>query len=201
MHPADSARVRAESRDMTTTAAAPSALDRFLGALHKSPMTRSNDRLVAGVCGALAERLGVAPRVVRIAALVLMVLGPGLPLYLVAWLLLPDRRGRVLFEDAVRRGKTSAVLLLIAAAFVSLEALRPGDHHGFPWILLAIGAACYVIRGRGGRRGRPGGGHLSGGATAYQPGSPLTGQVTQPTYPSPYGATTPYATPQDASHV
>lgn len=58
--------------------------------LHRS----RRHRLVAGVCGGIAERLGWSPLLVR----VLFVLGavlpifPGAVVYLVLWLVLPEAR-------------------------------------------------------------------------------------------------------------
>ncbi len=62
-----------------------------------SKLRRSrHHRLLAGVCGGIAERLGWSPAVVRILWLVLTLIPvvPGLPAYLLLWLLVPaaDRR-------------------------------------------------------------------------------------------------------------
>ncbi|MEZ5167769.1 MAG: PspC domain-containing protein [Acidimicrobiales bacterium] len=53
----------------------------------------SDDRIVAGVCAGIARRVGVDPPIVRIAAIVLAVTGVGIPLYLLAWVVLPDDNG------------------------------------------------------------------------------------------------------------
>lgn len=55
-------------------------------------LTRSrDDKVIAGVCGGIARRLGVSSRNVRI-AFVLLVLAAGLSAwtYLIAWLLMPE---------------------------------------------------------------------------------------------------------------
>lgn len=50
-----------------------------------------DDRMIAGVCAALAHRLGVSPRWVRVAAIASMLLpGPQVLLYLIAWVLIPS---------------------------------------------------------------------------------------------------------------
>jgi phage shock protein PspC (stress-responsive transcriptional regulator) len=48
------------------------------------------DRMVAGVAAGLADYLGVEVTIARIALAVLAVIGPGVPLYLAGWLLIPD---------------------------------------------------------------------------------------------------------------
>lgn len=56
--------------------------------LHRSP----TDRMIAGVCGGVAETYGVDPTLVRLGmALLLVAGGAAIPLYLVAWLILPLR--------------------------------------------------------------------------------------------------------------
>lgn len=51
----------------------------------------TDDKWIGGVCGGLARYLGVDPTVVRLAFVVLTVLGLGsmILVYLVAWLLMP----------------------------------------------------------------------------------------------------------------
>ena len=56
-------------------------------------LTRStDDRMVAGVCGGVADYLGVDPTIVRLAVVVGTVLGFGtlLVAYVLAWLLMPE---------------------------------------------------------------------------------------------------------------
>jgi len=58
--------------------------------LHRS---RSN-RMIAGVCGGLAEWLGWDPTLVRILYIVVSVVSaafPGILAYLVLWLVMPER--------------------------------------------------------------------------------------------------------------
>lgn len=60
------------------------------------PLHRSkNNRVLAGVCGGLAEWLGWDPTAVRIVYVVwaaLSVAFPGLLVYLVLWVLMPEAR-------------------------------------------------------------------------------------------------------------
>lgn len=56
-------------------------------------LTRSPDnRMLGGVCGGLAERFGWNPNLVRLVFVISCVLpGPQFLLYLVLWLILPER--------------------------------------------------------------------------------------------------------------
>ena len=59
------------------------------------PLRRSrNDRLVAGVCGGLAEFFGIRAFWFRLAFLIALIPGgvPGLALYLLLWLIIPKAR-------------------------------------------------------------------------------------------------------------
>jgi len=51
-------------------------------------------RMLAGVAAGAADYFGVDPTIVRIALAVLAVAGPGVPLYLAGWLLIPDEGAR-----------------------------------------------------------------------------------------------------------
>ena len=57
-------------------------------------MYRSNDRIIAGVCGGIAEQLGWSASRVRLAYVILSILSaafPGTLVYLVLWFLMPER--------------------------------------------------------------------------------------------------------------
>ena len=54
----------------------------------------STNKMIAGVCGGIAERLGWNPTLVRIlyvAASVLSVAFPGILVYLILWIVVPTR--------------------------------------------------------------------------------------------------------------
>lgn len=56
-------------------------------------LRRSRDRMIAGVCGGLAEWLGWKADRVRVAYVILSILSaafPGVLVYLLLWLLVPD---------------------------------------------------------------------------------------------------------------
>lgn len=57
-----------------------------------------SDRMIAGVCGGLAEYFGIDPVIVRLVALVLLLPGglPGIVPYAVLWFLVPQNPTKVL---------------------------------------------------------------------------------------------------------
>ena len=56
----------------------------------KKKLVRSNNKMVAGVCGGLGEYLGIDPTIVRILyVLMLLFAGFGLLLYVILWLIIP----------------------------------------------------------------------------------------------------------------
>ncbi len=61
----------------------------------KPGLQRSREqRVIAGVCGGLAEWLGWSPSVVRLLYVILSVASaafPGLLVYIVLWILMPER--------------------------------------------------------------------------------------------------------------
>ena len=126
---------------MTTTPTPTSApaLDRFFTTLRRSPVTRSRQRVVGGVCAGVAERLGVSTAVVRVATVVLALLGPALAIYLAAWLLLPDSEGGIRLERAVRGGDASSIVLLVVTAVAILPDAGVHAQLGFlPLILVGV---------------------------------------------------------------
>ncbi len=55
-------------------------------------LTRSNDRMIGGVCGGLAEWLGWDPTLVRLVYVLVSILSvafPGLLVYLILWIVMP----------------------------------------------------------------------------------------------------------------
>lgn len=56
-------------------------------------LKRSSDRMIAGVCGGLAEWLGWKPDRVRVVYVIVSIFSaafPGIIVYLLLWLLMPD---------------------------------------------------------------------------------------------------------------
>lgn len=61
-------------------------------AMPNARLKRSSDRMIAGVCGGLAEWLGWKPDRVRVAYVIVSILSvafPGIIVYLLLWLLMP----------------------------------------------------------------------------------------------------------------
>lgn len=59
----------------------------------KARLRRSRDRVIAGVCGGLAEWVGWSPGKVRVIYVIVSVLSaafPGILTYIVLWLVMPD---------------------------------------------------------------------------------------------------------------
>ncbi|MBU0930326.1 MAG: PspC domain-containing protein [Nanoarchaeota archaeon] len=56
-------------------------------------LTRSKNKIIAGVCAGFAEYLDVDPTIVRLIFAIFSILsmGMGLLIYLVAWILMPKR--------------------------------------------------------------------------------------------------------------
>ena len=56
-------------------------------------LTHSNDRVIAGVCGGLAEYMDVDPTVVRLAYVILTFFTAfsGVILYPILWLIMPEK--------------------------------------------------------------------------------------------------------------
>jgi len=58
------------------------------------PLQRSKKRMIAGVCGGLAEWLGWDPTVVRVVYVfgsILSVAFPGMLVYVVLWIIMPEQ--------------------------------------------------------------------------------------------------------------
>src|SRR2546427_2150856 len=118
-------------------------------------LTRSTtDRVIAGVAGGIAERLGVDPVVVRLAFVVLALAGGvGAVLYLVIWLIAPERAPQP--APAADRGTLPVrILAIVLVALGSLLVLRDlglwlGDGLVWPVAIAAFGSAVIWARGEG----------------------------------------------------
>lgn len=56
-------------------------------------LTRSSDKMLAGVCGGIANYFDLDPTLVRIGYVVLSIFSAGFPgmlVYLILWLIMPD---------------------------------------------------------------------------------------------------------------
>ena len=57
----------------------------------KKRLTRSDDKMIGGVCAGLAEYLDIDPTIVRIVLMVLFA-GFGILLYIILWLIMPKQQ-------------------------------------------------------------------------------------------------------------
>ncbi|MDI6871260.1 MAG: PspC domain-containing protein [Bacillota bacterium] len=132
-----------------------------------------DDRVIAGVCGGLAEYLKIDANLVRLVWALFSFPGAiGLPLYILAWILVPEAPGRwVQWHPAgdetgeaasaaqpgqamapasgEQRGRWAGAILLILGALFLLENLLPWFHLGRLWpvALIVVGVAL-LVRGR-----------------------------------------------------
>ncbi|MGL5817096.1 MAG: PspC domain-containing protein [Phycicoccus sp.] len=140
-------------------AGAHSPVEELFGRVRTSGVQRDAERRwFGGVCAGVARRFDVDPVLVRAAAIVLAFLGGvGITLYLVLWLLLPDREGTILAQRAVR-GEIWPLLLLVVtgvALFGSLASVDDGLGWFTPlWFVAGALLVWYVVdRGRRDTRG------------------------------------------------
>ncbi|WP_344603174.1 PspC domain-containing protein [Sporichthya brevicatena] len=111
-----------------------------------------SDRVLAGVCGGLAESLALDPVIVRVLMVVLSFFGgAGLIVYLACWLLMPeDDRDTSLAERVIARGGSNPWPVLLLAAVLGLAAvLSMGwvvDDRGLLLIALFVITAVVLAR-------------------------------------------------------
>jgi len=178
-----------------TTPSSGQTMDSFFAALRRSPFTRSSNRMVAGVCAGLAERMGASPAIVRVAAFVLGWFTPILPLYLLAVLMIPNHKGEIRLERAAKGGDAGSIVLLVVTALMIFPGSFVDGGMGWLWLVaVSVGAGIYLAN-----RNR-----RTPAALAQTPPAPY--QQTPPPY-QPYPTATPSfppqqptSGPQDASH-
>ena len=191
-----------------------SFLDDMFTRLRGSGYHRDTDsRWFGGVCSGLAQRFGVDPVLIRAAAVVLVFLGGlGITLYVVLWLLLPDRRGEVLAERAVRQGDAGPIALLVLAALLvvgGVFSIGQGNGWFAPLWLIPVAVIAWLVISRDrSRQGIAPGAFDPGVQPSYGPVPPGTpppppsfgdsAMSAPPMNPAPAAlpATGSYATPQ-----
>ena len=106
---------------MTTNDAQRSSVQTFFDSLRRSPVTRrTDDRWIGGVASGVAARLGVDPVVVRVALVVLALVGGiGAVAYGLAWLALPDTDGRIEAEAAVGGDVSGSAVAAVVVVLTS----------------------------------------------------------------------------------
>src|SRR5436309_109070 len=83
-------------------------------------LTRSEtDKRIAGVCGGLGEYFGIDPILVRVAFVLLALMGPGVIAYIVLWIVMP--RGTPGAVSAGLRGRASSAVRIAEDRFARGE--------------------------------------------------------------------------------
>ena len=134
-------------------------LDGLYDALRRPGIARASDgRWFAGVASGLARRLGIDPLVVRAAFILLgLLFGVGLAVYFVLWLLMPDERGRISLEQALKYGEGHSIFLLIVTVVVLFSGGpwfgndQGGGFRFFGFAALAVGTWWFLTRTDTGR--------------------------------------------------
>ncbi len=114
-------------------------------------LTRSKqDRMIAGVAGGMATHLNVDAAWLRIAWLALLLLGPGLILYIIAWIAVPESENAdPLPVRAARAGDNGrlivgGLLVLIGGSLLANRYLPWMEDLILPSILIAVGVGVIV---------------------------------------------------------
>ncbi len=120
----------------------------------RGPLRRSSDaRVLAGVCGGIAQATGFDVTLVRI-GFVLLAFGSGIgiPVYALAWLLLPlQGETSTIFSRAITDRRGIRLVIAIIPVFVVVQVLADALHMGYlgsvSWpVFLAVGVAILIRR-------------------------------------------------------
>jgi phage shock protein PspC (stress-responsive transcriptional regulator) len=128
----------------------------FFASIRRGLFPRSEQRWVGGVAGGIAERIGWDPLLVRGLLILSFFLGGlGLILYGVGWALLPERDGRIHFQEATRGNFDVAMLGSVAVFLVGFAWGGPlgwwdDDGGGWGWLgfffwIAVLGVVFYLI--------------------------------------------------------
>jgi len=125
-------------------------------------MRSETDRMIAGVCGGLAEYLNLDPVLVRLAFVVLgLASGVGLVLYVLLWLVMPTpSRGQpairlmdepgddpAALKSRLSPAATVGIIMILVGAFFLLN--QAGLVNGLFWPIVLIGAGLFFLLRRG----------------------------------------------------
>ena len=100
---------------------------------------------LGGVCAGISEYTDVDPNLVRLGAIVLAVMGPGIPAYILAWIFIPEADGTTVApRRAGRTGSRWSEALGIGLIIVAISVLWgdwwfPGRGWLLPLGLIAFG--------------------------------------------------------------
>ncbi len=112
------------------------------------PPRSENDRVIAGVCGGLAARVGLDPVLVRLAVIILVVTGPGFPLYVIAWFVMPEGVGEVRGVDSNLKVETRrgiGLMLVVIASILTLRELSLSLPDAVVWPVVIVGLGVGVV--------------------------------------------------------
>lgn len=111
---------------------------------------REQNRLVAGVAGGIADRLGVLDLYVRAAFLVLaLIWGLGILLYLVLWGLTIDQTARPEPDPPADGNRRAAYVLMFVGSLLLLRSLGIWSGDGWVWPGAALGFGIAFLMDRG----------------------------------------------------
>ncbi|MEJ2751255.1 MAG: PspC domain-containing protein [Chloroflexota bacterium] len=136
--------------------------------MSQTRLTRSSsDKIIAGVCGGLAEYLEIDPILVRLAFLVLFFAsGIGFPIYIILWMVMPQGENNAIADSEViqknindigesvqsgikrlgKPGTVGVILVLLGAYFLLGEiGLFNWMSGAVFWPLVIIGAGIYML--------------------------------------------------------
>lgn len=58
--------------------------------------------MIAGVCAGLAENFGLSVGLVRLAMLILLLVGPGLIAYIILWVIMPEKNAGKSYAERMK---------------------------------------------------------------------------------------------------
>lgn len=118
-------------------------------------LTRSQtDKIIAGVCGGIANQLETDPVFVRIGFLILLFAsGIGFPIYMILWLIMPENHGddsAFIADPAALKarkfgaaGTIGIMLIMLGAYFLFGQWGIFGD--ALVWIIAIIGVGIFLL--------------------------------------------------------
>ncbi len=79
-----------------------------------------HNKIIAGICGGIAEYFDIDPVIVRLLMVLLFIYGVGLIIYILGWIMIPQEPAELTQEDVIdiddekkRREKLGAIVLII----------------------------------------------------------------------------------------
>lgn len=127
----------------------------------KAELYRSkNNRILGGVCGGIGEYFEIDPVIIRIIFVILATLGGlGIVIYLILWILVPDKNGRSVAEniaeeiknedsnyeyarDVSQSKKAFGLILVVFGVYLCAKRLLPDlalDQYLWPVIIMMVG--------------------------------------------------------------